>query len=236
MFQLQFAPALAETPALLRGFWLTIELTVAAILLGGALGLAAAMARNMGPRFVRWLVSAYVELIRNTPFLVQLYIVFFGLPSVGVRVSAIQASIIAMTINLGAYAAEIFRAGIESIHRSQIEAGASLALTRPQILVHVILAPAVSKVWPSLVSQFILIMLTSSVCSFVSVEELSGAAATIQSATFRSFEVYIIVGAVYLGFAILLKSALASVGERLFRRPGTAPRKAKLAAEPGGLR
>jgi polar amino acid transport system permease protein len=218
MSGLQFAPVLAEVPAFLRGLWLTLQLSASAIALGATLGLLASMLKNMGPRPAQWAVSVYVELIRNTPFLVQLYIIFFGLPSIGIRISAIEAGILAMTINLGAYTTEIFRAGIESVHRSQIEAGLALALTRLQIFRHVVLLPAIARVWPSLVSQFILIMLTSSVCSFISVEELSGTAYTIQSQTFRSFEVYILVGLVYLAIAVLLKVSLALLGARLFGR------------------
>lgn len=216
MFGLQFASVLNETPALLRGIVLTIELSGIAIVLGALLGLATAALRNIGPPPVEWLVRAYVEIIRNTPFLVQLYIIFFGLPSVGLRVTAFEASIIAMTVNLGAYSTEIFRAGIESVHRSQVEAGLALALTRWQIFTRIIMQPAISRVWPSLSSQFILMMLTSSVCSFISVEELSGTAYNIQAQTFQNFEVYIVAGLIYLGLAVALKIGLALLGKLLF--------------------
>ncbi len=218
MFGLQFTPILARFPELLAGLGLTLGLSLTGIVCGAALGLSAAWARTAGPKLLKWVVALYVELIRNTPFLVQLYIIFLGLPALGFRLTAVQAGMLAMTINLGAYSTEIFRAGIESVHRSQIEAGLALALTRVQIFRHVILKQAVARVWPSLVSQFILIMLTSSVCSFVSVEELSGAAYTIQSDTFRSFEVYILVGAIYLSVAVVMKVALAVLGGRLFGR------------------
>ena len=216
MFGLQFSPILAEMPALLGGLWLTVRLSAIAIVLGSLLGLAAAALRNLGPRPLEWMVRVYVEAIRNTPFLVQLYIIFFGLPSVGLRVTAFEASIIAMTINLGAYSTEIFRAGIDSVHRSQIEAGLALALTPWQIFTRVVLQPAVGRVWPSLTSQFILMMLTSSVCSFISVEELSGIAYNIQAQTFQNFEVYIVAGLFYLGLAIILKIGLAALGRLLF--------------------
>jgi polar amino acid transport system permease protein len=216
MFGLQFASVLNETPALLRGIVLTVELSGIAILLGALLGLATAALRNIGPPPVEWLVRAYVEIIRNTPFLVQLYIIFFGLPSVGLRVTAFEASIIAMTVNLGAYSTEIFRAGIESVHRSQVEAGLALALTRWQIFTRIIMQPAIARVWPSLSSQFILMMLTSSVCSFISVEELSGTAYNIQAQTFQNFEVYIVAGLIYLGLAVVLKIGLALLGKLLF--------------------
>jgi len=218
-FELQFAPVLAQAPVLIDSFWLTVKLSVSAVCLGGSVGLLAAMTRSMlAPRH-RWPIDLYVELIRNTPFLVQLYIIFFGLPVIGVLIPAEYAGLLAMVINLGAYTAEIFRAGIESIHRSQIEAGLSLSLTRRQVFQHIILKPAVAQVWPSLVSQFILIMLTSSVCSFISVEELSGGAAVIQSLTFRSFEVYIIASLLYLALALAFKIGLTALGHILFSRP-----------------
>ncbi|HTN61020.1 MAG TPA: amino acid ABC transporter permease [Devosia sp.] len=223
MFGLQFGPIFADFPALLKGLVVTIQLSASAIVLGSLLGLATAALRSNGPVWAQWLVRAYVEIFRNTPFLVQLYIVFFGLPSVGIRISAIEAGILAMTINLGAYSTEIFRAGIESIHRSQIEAGLALALTRWQIFTRVVLVPAVARVWPSLASQFILIMLTSSVCSFISVEELSGATYTIQAETFQSLEAYIVAGVIYLILALVLKTALAVLGQRLFGRKTGAP-------------
>ena len=216
--ELQFAPVLADAPILLHGLWLTVKLSVSAICLGGGIGLLAAMARSILPARYQWPVDLYVELIRNTPFLVQLYIIFFGLPALGIRMSADYAGLLAMTINLGAYTTEIFRAGIESIHRSQVEAGLSLAMTRLQVFRHIVLKPAVARVWPSLVSQFILIMLTSSVCSFISVEELSGGAAVIQSTTFRSFEVYILVTLIYLALALVFKICLTIVGYLLLSR------------------
>jgi len=215
-FELQFAPVLDQAPILIQSFWLTVKLSVAAICLGGTVGLVAAMTRSMLPARFRWPIDLYVELIRNTPFLVQLYIIFFGLPALGILIPAEFAGLLAMVINLGAYTAEIFRAGIESIHRSQIEAGLSLSLTRRQVFQHIILKPAVAQVWPSLVSQFILIMLTSSVCSFISVEELSGGAAVIQSLTFRSFEVYIIATLLYLALALVFKIGLTLLGHYLF--------------------
>ena len=167
---------LEHAPALLDAFWLTVKLSIGAVILGCLLGLLATTARSMQPRYFKWVVDLYVEAIRNTPLLVQLYIIFFALPEFGVRLPAVYAGLLALTVNLGAYSTEIFRAGIESIHRSQIEAGMSLSLTRWQVFLHIVLKPAVAKVWPSLVSQIILTMLGSSICSFISDQELSGEA------------------------------------------------------------
>ena len=219
-YQFQFAPVLAEWPRLLAGLWLTIGLSAGGIVLGSALGILLAVGRAVLGRAVAWVVEAYVEVFRNTPFLVQLFIVFFGLPPLGIRLTAGEAALLALTLNLGAYATEIVRAGIESVHPSQIEAGQSLAMTRLQVFRYVVLLPALARVWPALCSQFVLMMLSTSVCSFISVEEMSGMAASVESQTFRSFEVYLLVSVVYLGLALLLRLGLAGLGRVLF--PGGA--------------
>jgi polar amino acid transport system permease protein len=216
VLNMQFAAVLADWQVLLDGVVLTVELSAGAIALGmlAAIGLAAG--RELGPRPLRVLVECYVEVIRNTPLLVQLFIVFFGLPVIGIRMGAAAASLLGMTLNLAAYAAEILRAGIESIHRSQNEAGLSLALTRRQVFQYVVLPPAIAKVWPALSGQFILLMLASSICSFISAEELSGAASLVEQQTFRSFETYICATALYLLLALLFKGVLAGIGRILF--------------------
>ena len=215
-FNLEFSPILELTPELVQATWLTLKLSFSAIVLGSLIGLLATTVRSLLPGKCSRLVTLYVETIRNTPFLVQLYIIFFGLPVLGIRLPAVYAGLLALVINLGAYSAEIFRAGVESIHRSQVEAGMSLALTRTQVFLHIMLRPAIAKVWPSLASQFILTMLSSSVCSFISVQELSGEAYTIQSLTYRSFEIYIVTSLIYLAIALVLKVLLTVVGRLLF--------------------
>ncbi len=215
-FHFQFQPVLARSDLLLEGLWLTLQLAALGILGGALLGILLAMSRGLGPRVTRWLIDCYVELIRNTPFLVQLLLIYFGLPSLGVKLNAEQAAVLGLVIYLGAYVTEIVRAGIDSVHRSQIEAGLSLALSRWQVFRHIVLAPAIARVWPALASQFTLVMLATSVCSFISVQELSAQAANIESDTFRSFETYIVVALVYLGLALLLRGLLALLGAALF--------------------
>jgi polar amino acid transport system permease protein len=217
-FQFQFASVFAESSFILQGMLLTIYLSAGAILFGSIIAILLSAARSNGPRWVGIAVDAYVELVRNTPFLVQLFIIFFGLPSLGMRLSANQAALLAMTLNLAAYSTEIIRAGVESIHRSQIEAGLSLAMTKRQIFQHVIIVPAIAKVWPALSSQFVLMLLASSICSFISVQELSGATAIIEQRTFRSFETYIVATLLYLVMALVLKTALLGLGRLLFPR------------------
>lgn len=212
----QFQAVWAELDTIFAGVGLTIVLSLGAIVLGSILAVALVALRSLAGRWAGYVVDAYVELMRNTPFLVQLFMIFFGLPLIGLRMTGVWAALLAMTLNLGAYASEIIRAGVDSIHRSQLEAGASLALTRWQVFRYVILQPAFARVWPALSSQFVLMMLASSICSFIAVRELSGVAAIIEQNTFRSFEVYIVVTAIYLVLALSLKTFLIWLGRRLF--------------------
>ena len=129
-YQFQFADVFAAWPLLLKGTWITIQLSFSAMLLGLVVAIVCAWAKTSGPVPVRWAVNAYIEVIRNTPFLVQLFFFFFALPTLGLRWSAHTAALTAMVVNLGAYATEIIRAGIESIPKGQIEAGLALSLKR----------------------------------------------------------------------------------------------------------
>ena len=219
MIELDFGAVLAQWPLLLKGVAFTAGLTLVSALVGVALGVACAWARAWGPRALAWAVAAYVELIRNTPFIVQLFFIFFGLPGLGLRLSPEAASVLAMVINLGAYAAEIVRAGVESTPRGQIEAGVSLALSRAQVFLHVVLPPALARVWPALVSQIVIVMLGSAVCGQIATQELSYFANLIQSRNFRAFESYIVATLLYLALAVALRRLLNWAGPRwLFGR------------------
>lgn len=212
--EMNFATVLGQWPMLLQGLWRTVLLTAFAVPLGVLLGIASAWMRLHAGLAVRTLVATYVEVFRNTPFIIQLFFLFFGLPSLGVRMSPEVASILAMTLNLGAYACEQIRAGIEATPRGQIEAAQCLALNRWQIFTRVVLPPALGRVWPALTGQIIIVMLGSAVCSQISTEEISYAANLISSRTFRSLESYIVVTLVYLGLAVLLRQLLNWFGPR----------------------
>lgn len=216
---LDFMAVLGQWPLLLKGVAWTLALTAISAVVGVLVGVSCAWARSQGPMWLRTVAGAYVELVRNTPFIVQLFFIFFGLPAAGVRLSPEVASIIAMVVNLGAYATEIIRAGIEATPRGQIEAALSLALTRAQVFVRVVLPPALKKVWPSLVSQVIIVMLGSAVCGQIATEELSYAANLIQSRNFRAFESFIVATLLYLLLAIAVRRLLNWLGPRfLFGR------------------
>jgi polar amino acid transport system permease protein len=218
--QLDFLAVVEQWPLLAKGVMWTLVLAAIGATLGGALGVACAWVRVYASqrtwvgRTMRAIVASYVELIRNTPFIVQLFFIFFGLPAAGVKLTPEVASIIAMVVNFGAYATEIFRAGIEATPRGQIDAAKALGLNRLQMFRLVILPPALAKVWPATVSQIIIVMLGSAVCGQISTEELSYAANLIQSRNFRAFEAFIVATAIYLVLAILLRQLLIWIGAR----------------------
>ncbi len=217
-YQYDFSSVFDYTPVLLKGIGVTIELIAFGAVAGVALGIACAWVRTQGPKWLRAPVTAYIELIRNTPFLIQLFFVFFGLPSLGIQLGEMQAACLAMALNLGAYSAEIIRAGIDATPRGQYEAGASLALSRLQVFRHVVLKPALMRIWPALSSQIVIVMLGSAVCSQIAAEDLTFAANFIQSRNFRAFEVYLVTTGIYLMLALLLRQILRMTGRRLFRK------------------
>jgi polar amino acid transport system permease protein len=216
--ELDFPAVLERWPNFLGGAVLTLELAFFATAFGALLGTLAAVGRGNQSRLVARICKVYVEAIRNTPLLVQIFLVYFGLASVGLKLSAFTVAVLALTINVGAYTAEIMRAGFEAIPRGQIEAAEGLALTRFQIYWHIILLPAVEKVYPALTSQFVLLMLASSVCSQISAEELTAVANYIQSDTYRAFETYIIVAVLYILLSLVMRAGFWGLGLFLFPR------------------
>lgn len=201
---------------LAHGVAVTLVLTAISTVLGGIVGIVGAMVAVAGGKWVRALVAAYVELIRNTPFLVQLFFVFFGLPSLGVHIDEMQAAVLAMTVNLGAYALEIVRAGIDSIPRGQLQAAMALGLQGRQVFRHIVLPQALANVFPALLGQVLIVMLGSAVVSQISVPDLTYAANFIQSRNFRSFESYIIATVIYLLLSIVLRLLINRLCKGLF--------------------
>lgn len=202
----------------MEGLAVTLHLSVVTMVLGLFIGIVCAAGKTYGPAWVRVIVSTYVEVIRNTPLLVQLFIVFFGLPSLGIRLDALTAAIISFTVNLGAYSTEIVRAGFQAVPKSQIEAGHSLGLSGFQVFRYIVLMPSLKMMYPALASQFVLLMLATSVASQISVPDLFHAASIIQSRTFRDFEVYTIIGVLYLLLALGLRAFFAVIYKVVFDR------------------
>ena len=223
-YSFDFAAPLEYWPDLLEGAWTTLTLSLSATFFGFLVGVFCALASTGRTKWLARVASAYIEIIRNTPLLVQVFLVYFGMASMGFKVGAFTAATVALVVNVGAYTSEIVRAGIESIPKSQLEAAETLGLTRWQTLRHVVLPPAIERVFPALTSQYVLLMLASPICSQISAEELTAVANRVQSDTFRSVETYLIVAVGYLALSLVMRAVFWLVGYFAFprrRRLGT---------------
>ena len=193
---------------LARGTAVTMMLIVVVTACGGVLSVLGAAALRSRHRAVRSVVVGYVELIRNTPFLVQLFFIFFGLPSLGIRLGNVAAATIAMTLNMAAYGTEIVRAGLEAVGKGQWEAGTALGLTRYRVFVAVVMPQALRVIFPALSGQIIITMLESAVVSQIAVRDLTYEADVLQARTFRAFETYLVVTGLYLGLATAMRRGM----------------------------
>jgi polar amino acid transport system permease protein len=202
---------------LLRGAAVTVALAAIAGACGLVLATGAAALRRHGGTAGRFLVASYVGLIRNTPFLVQLFFIFFGLPAIGFRLTAITAAAVAMTINLAAYATEVVRAGLESVPAGQIEAGNAVGLHKFAVFRLIVLPQAIAAVYPALVSQVVIMLLESAVVSTIAVRDLTYTADLIQSRSFLAFQTYLGVTAIYLFLAVATRRLLLAAGGQLYR-------------------
>ena len=217
-YEFDFQSVLAYWPMFLSGAWTTLQMSFWATLVGFVLGVLCAVARTGGPSWLRKLVGAYVEVIRNTPLLIQSYFLIFGMSNIGIRMPIMAGAILALVINIGAYTCEIVRAGIESIHKGQLEAAECLGLSRAQVYWHIILRPAVERVYPALTSQYVLLMLVTSILSAVGANELFGVSNQVQANTFRNFEVFIVLWVVYLALSVLVRAVFWVVAQCVFVR------------------
>lgn len=210
-----------------EGMRFTLMLTVLATAGGIALGTLIAMMRLSASPVLAGIAKAYSNLLRSLPLVLVIFLFYFLVPhfaqwivgaSHPIAIGAFYSVLITFTLFEAAYFSEIMRAGIQSIQRTQLEAADCLGLTRLQTILHVVLLPAMERVYPALSSQFVLLMLASSITSQISTEELTATANLVQSDTYRSFEVYIIVAVVYLALSVLYRFAFWLIGLVLFER------------------
>lgn len=219
MVNLDFSVVFARWPELVQGTFATIGLAIAGMIIALIIGVGGVAIRRSGARVPSALVVAFVELIRNTPFLVQIFFIFFALPLAGIRLNPTVTAIIALGLNGGAYAIEIIRGGVEAVPTGQSEAGLALGLKRGQVFRMIVLKPALRSIFPSLASQFILLTLTTSIATSISAYELTSVAQRIDGDTFRSFEVYFTVTAIYLCVSWLMMSLFALIARLSFNYP-----------------
>lgn len=215
-YNFQFSVVWSNWDLLLKGAAYSLALAAGAGAAGLAAGVVCAELRRSGGKVARALTAAYVEFIRNTPFIVQLFFIFFGLPSAGVKIGAGTAAFLAMTINIGAYFTEIIRAGLDAAPAGQREAAMALGLRKRAAFLLVILPPSVARVYPALASQFVLVFLGSAVVSQIAAEDLTFQAQYLQSRTFRAFELYFAITLIYFAMTLGWRALFAWARGRIF--------------------
>lgn len=219
MYKLDFSIVIERMPDLLWGSLATLGLAGGGTLLALTIGILGVVMRQSNIAALRWGAKIFVEVVRNTPFLVQIFFLFFAMPLAGIRISPTYTALIALGLNGGAYAIEIIRGGVAAIPKGQIEAGFALGLSRAQIFRFVVIKPAMRTIYPALTGQFIMLTLTSSICSSIAAYELTAVAQRIDAESFRSLEIYLTITAMYLGISWIVMSLFAVVGRLSFNYP-----------------
>jgi len=217
-----FTPVLQRAGALVAGAETTAAISLAAMALSMLLGLPLMLARISSRRPLRWTASAYLDLFRNTPFVVQLFFFYYGLPEVGVTLDELSTGVLALGLATATNTAEILRAGVEGVDRGVIEAGRSLALNRVRMYRLVILPIALRMAIRPLTSVFVNLVLTTSVLSTITVNELMANAENIASETFRPFETYVVVLVFYCAVTFAVSAAMNAVSRRWIRKSAMA--------------
>ncbi|MGC6386700.1 amino acid ABC transporter permease [Ewingella sp. S1.OA.A_B6] len=200
----------------LSAAWLTLQVTVVAFALAVALGLISALAKSSSLSVVRLFSHCYVEFIRNTPVLLQIFIIFFGFPSLGITMNAFTAGVLALGINVGAYLSETFRAGIQSVPKGQLEAAWVLGIPKSEVFMSVILPQAARAVWPAIINNLIQLLLGTSLLSAIALPELTGTATVINARTLLYIQTFSIVTVIYLLFSNIFSSLGNLAGRHMF--------------------
>lgn len=217
-YRFHFEVPLRNLPMLLEGLAQTWKITALSLLFGFVLALVVVGLRISKVKPLAIVAGVYVELFRNTPAVVQLFLIYFGLPVVGVQLNPFTAALIALTLNHGAYLTEIIRSGIESVKHAQWEAAYSLGLGFAQVLRHIVYPIGLKAAYPAMCNQFIIGLLWVSLVSVISAKELVYQASILNALTFRSFEIYITVGVLYVLNVLAFTAVLKIVGLVAFRR------------------
>jgi His/Glu/Gln/Arg/opine family amino acid ABC transporter permease subunit len=201
-------------PLLAEGVVITLQISVLAGILGLAFGFTLGLAALSGVRPLVWVVRGYVDFIRGTPLLIQIFLVFFALPVVGIRFSEFWAGVIALALNAGAYVSEVVRGAVGSVEKGQTEAALSIGMTRGPLLFHILLPQAWRPMVPALTNDMVTLTKNSSLLSVISVYELTRAGQAVISTHFAPFEIYLLLALYYY----VLITALATASRWLERR------------------
>lgn len=215
--QLYYGDLIPYFHPLLLGLLISIAVSAAAVVGGGGLALVLYAGRSSTIRVIRSAAASYIEIVRNTPLLLQLYLIYFALPQAGVNLDPVAAGILALSLNNAAYMAEIYRAGFESVPAGLAEAGAALGMSRRDTFWKVQLAPAMRNVLPAITNQTILLFLASSITSVVALPDLMHAMLGITSTTFRTIETFTVGGLMYFAVALLIASSSRLIETRFIK-------------------
>ena len=203
-------------PLLIAGAGITIQITAISVGLGLVIGMFVGIARISNVKLLRWLAAIYIDFLRGTPLLVQIFLIYFALPVLlGQRIDPFMAAITACGINSGAYIAEIFRAGIQAIDEGQMEAGRSLGMTWVQTMRYIIVPQAFKNIVPPLGNEFIALLKDSSLVSVIGFEELTRRGQLIIARTYGSLEIWISVAIIYLVMTLTISRLVAYLEKRL---------------------
>jgi len=216
-YTFQFGVVAEHVPYLIGGAWLSLLLAFLAFWAGAVIGLLGAMGKTFGGRVLYRVIDVYVVFFTNTPALVQIYVIFYGLPDVGIVLSPFNSVLLGLTLNCGAYLTEIQRAGFQSVRREELEAAETLGMSLWQTVRYVI-APHIAKTLYAPLSNFyIWIVLGSSMAGIFAVEELTGRAINVSSTTFRTIEVFTYTAGIYVVLTVVASALLALIGRHAFR-------------------
>lgn len=206
-------------PRLLKGAGVTLELTAVGLLIGFVLGLGLALARVYGPKWLRTIAIGYIEIFRGTPLLVQLFLIYYGLPSIGLTLSQSLSAYLALGLNSAAYQAEYFRGAIQSIGESQMTAGRSIGLSRWKTIYYVILPQALRLVIPAWANEPISLLKTTAIVFLIAVQDLMAQAKRAATDTYNPIGSYLAAAVVYLVMVFILNEVLKFI-ERKTHIPG----------------
>jgi len=217
-YTFQFGVAFAQLPGLLQGAVVTFELGLLTFWGGALIGLLFASLKTYGGPVLRRIAFVYVVFFTNTPALIQIYFLYFGLPDFGIRWDPFTCTLIGLTLNAGAYMTEIMRAGFLSVHRNEMEASETLGMSRWQQIRFVIVPHIAKTIYPALANFFIVILVMgTSVGAVIGVNELTGQAINISTENYRWIEMFIVVAGIYVVLTFIASLSLALVGRWAFR-------------------
>ncbi|MEN6316130.1 MAG: amino acid ABC transporter permease [Clostridiaceae bacterium] len=202
---------------MLKGIGVNFTAATIALLFGIILGLCAYSAKKSTVKPLQIVANAYIEIVRNTPLLVQLYLIYFGIAQMGINMTPLQSTMIAMIFNSGAYISEIMRSGFQSVSSGTIEAGHALGMSNWQVFTYIRLKPAFRSAFPALINQYVLMFLGSTVASTISLHELMYQTLYIESVTARTVEAFLITGVLFYVSSFIIINILRKSERIIFK-------------------